>query len=174
MIPGGTSIQIGLQTSGIGIATPSSLDLGSWTGHGSIGIPKTSGYNLVDPNHFRESSGAPRHFTFRATPINVAYNSTGSIEEGSDKWYYLSFSSGACCNAPPSLAAPGDEYKIMVCRSSSPTGPFSDQTGDNCLTGNGGTLVLGSHGSNVYAPGGQGVLYDLDMGRSVIYYHYGE
>ncbi|OCK96333.1 glycoside hydrolase family 43 protein [Cenococcum geophilum 1.58] len=60
----------------------------------------------------------------------------------------------------------------MVCRSSSPTGPFSDQTGDNCLTGNGGTLVLGSHGSNVYAPGGQGVLYDLDMGRSVIYYHY--
>lgn len=229
MLPGGTSIQvingqeiwapdvsligntyytyyavskIGLQTSDIGVATSSSLDPGSWTDHGSIGIPKSSSYNLIDPNYFRESSSAPVYFTFGSawhdiyqtslsgtylsqasgtTPANVAYNSTGSIEEGSyqfwwqngsDKWYYLFFSSGACCNTPPSLAAPGDEYKIMVCRSSSPTGPFSDQAGNNCLTGNGGTLVLGSHGSNVYAPGGQGVLYDPDIGRPVIYYHY--
>jgi arabinan endo-1,5-alpha-L-arabinosidase len=136
-----------LQTSNISVATSSSLDLGSRTDHGSIGIPKSSSYNLIDPNYFRESSDAPGYFTFGstrhdvyqtslsstypsqasgATPVNVAYNSTSSIKEGlyqfqwqnrSDKWYYLPFSSGACCNTPPSLAAPGDEYKIMVCRS---------------------------------------------------------
>ena len=137
--------EIGLRTSDIGVATSLSLDPGSWTDHGSIGIPKSSSYNLIDPNYFRESSDAPVYFTFGsawhaiyqtslsgtylsqasgATPVNVAYNSTSSIEEASyqfwwqdrsDKWCYLFFSSGACCYTPPSLAAPGDEYKIMVC-----------------------------------------------------------
>lgn len=32
-------------------------------------------------------------------------------------------------------------------------------------------MVLSSHG-NVYAPGGQGVLYDPNLGSPVIYYHY--
>ena len=90
---------------------------------------------------------------------------------GADKWYYMFFSSGACCNDAGSLAAPGDEYKIMVCRSTSATGPWTDQSGANCLSQNGGTLVLGSHG-NIYAPGGQGVLYDASAGRPLVYYHY--
>ena len=59
----------------------------------------------------------------------------------------------------------------MVCRSTSPTGGFVDKDGIDCLTESGGTLVLGSH-DDVYAPGGQGVNYDNDLGL-VIYYHYG-
>lgn len=94
------------------------------------------------------------------------------------RYYYLFFSSGVCCarafegtyNDP--LPAPGDEYKIMVCRSTSPTGPFVDDIGRDCATSDGGRLVLGSHGKHVYAPGGQGVLNDSKSGRMVLYYHY--
>lgn len=203
---------VGLQTSDIGLATSDTLEAGTWTDQGSLGLPKSSSYNLIDPNLFRESPTAPFFMSFGSawngiyqtqlssppdsesdsngtSPNNIAYNSThpvngsgpaiveGSFQfwwlQGETKDYYLFFSSGACCNLPGNLAAPGDEYKIMVCRATSPTGPFSDQAGKSCLDGNGGTLVLGSHGENVYAPGGQGVIFDEDAGRIALYYHYG-
>ncbi|KIW60517.1 hypothetical protein PV05_00729 [Exophiala xenobiotica] len=202
---------VGLQTSDIGLATSDTLEAGTWTDQGSLGLPKSNSYNLIDPNLFRESSTAPFFMSFGSawngiyqtqlssppdsesdsngtSPNNIAYNSThpvngsgpaiveGSFQfwwlQGGTKYYYLFFSSGACCNLPGNLAAPGDEYKIMVCRATSPTGPFSDQAGKSCLDGNGGTLVLGSHGENVYAPGGQGVIFDEDAGRIALYYHY--
>ncbi|KAF3764200.1 family 43 glycoside hydrolase [Cryphonectria parasitica EP155] len=115
---------------------------------------------------------------------HLEYNSTGGHStEGSFQFawptdgsaptkYYLFFSSGQCCKfqtrgVPP----PGDEYKIMVCRADHPAGPYLDQDGRNCLTQNGGTIVLGSHGS-VYAPGGQGVMYSEELHCVVLYYHY--
>lgn len=200
----------GYQGSDIGVATSPSLEVGSWTDHGSIGIPLSSDYNRIDPNWFRESVDSTVYFNFGSawgdiyqtdldstfltvasdadTPTNLIYNSTvpsdqdyAAISEGSflfwwnvasSKYYYMFFSSGACCNAEDSLAPAGDEYKIMVCRSESATGPFVDQDGNNCLTDNGGTLVLGSH-DDVYAPGGQGVYYDSNVGRPIVYYHYG-
>jgi arabinan endo-1,5-alpha-L-arabinosidase len=204
--------RIGLQTSDIGLATSDTLEAGTWTDQGSLGLPKSSSYNLIDPNLFRESPSAPFFMSFGSAwhgiyqtqlsspPVsesdamgnsidNIAYNSTqpvngsgpaiveGSFQfwwpQGETKYYYLFFSSGACCNLRDSLAAPGDEYKVMVCRATSPTGPFSDQDGKSCLNGNGGTLVLGSHGENVYAPGGQGVIVDENTGRIALYYHYG-
>ncbi|KAK5572326.1 hypothetical protein LTR43_002058 [Exophiala xenobiotica] len=203
--------RIGLQTSDIGLATSDTLEAGTWTDQGSLGLPKSSSYNLIDPNLFRESPSAPFFMSFGSAwhgiyqtqlsspPVsesdamgnsidNIVYNSTqpvngsgpaiveGSFQfwwpQGETKYYYLFFSSGACCNLPDSLAAPGDEYKVMVCRATSPSGPFSDQDGKSCLNGNGGTLVLGSHGDNVYAPGGQGVIVDEDTGRIALYYHY--
>ncbi|KAL1302206.1 hypothetical protein AAFC00_002634 [Neodothiora populina] len=122
-----------------------------------------------------------------AGPENLVYNSTippGKVEpaivEGGYlfwrvvdgvKYYFMFFSSGKCCNPANDLAAAGDEYKIMVCRSDSPAGPFVDQDGKDCLTENGGTLVLGSHGE-VYAPGGQGVYNHASLRRPVLYYHY--
>lgn len=125
--------------------------------------------------------------TVAGRPIELEYNNTGSIplgdspSEGSYQffwpnagkgYYYLFFSSGNCCT-PNYKVPPGNEYKIMVCRSEAPTGPFVDQSGKDCKTQSGGTEVLGSHG-NVYAPGGQGVIYDgtIDGGSVVLYYHY--
>lgn len=86
--------------------------------------------------------------------------------------YYLFFSSGQCCKFQQmGVPAPGDEYKIMVCRADAPTGPFKDRNGRDCLTDNGGTWVLGSHDS-VYAPGGQGVMFSDEVNSVVLYYHY--
>ncbi|ORY11027.1 glycosyl hydrolase [Clohesyomyces aquaticus] len=190
---------MGLQTSDIGVATSKTLDVGSWTDHGSVGIPKSGKYNLIDANLFRESPDSPIYLSFGSywddifqtkmsdpplrytedTPKSIVSNTTkdAQVNEGSYqfKWgeyYYLFYSAGACCNTPPNLVKPGDEYRIMVCRSHSITGPYADQSGKDCLTQDGGTLVLASH-DDVYAPGGQGVMYDPETRRTVIYYHYG-
>lgn len=86
--------------------------------------------------------------------------------------YYLFFSSGQCCDfAHKPARDSGDAYKIMVCRADSPEGPYVDRDGRDCRTEDGGTILMGSHGS-VFAPGGQGVLYDDDLQSAVIYYHY--
>ena len=189
---------MGFQGSDIGVATSETLDPGSWEDHGSIGLPKSDKYNLIDPNLFQDngqlrlSFGSYWRDIFQvklddpplshsgSTPQNIIYNSTTPqcVAEGATlfKWdnkYYFFFSVGQCCNTPPDLAKPGDEYRVMVCRSDSATGPFVDQGGRDCLTQNGGTLVLGSH-DDVYAPGGQGLMYDDTAKRPVMYYHYGE
>lgn len=98
---------------------------------------------------------------------------------GNKLYYYLFFSSGVCCamaspQDSPTLAPPGDEYKVMVCRSESPAGPFVDDKGRDCRTANGGKLVLASHGANVYAPGGQGLMWSDEVKSVIMYYHYGE
>ena len=194
----------GSKASQIGLATSTTLEPGSWTDHGSLNLPQSDNYNLIDPNIFRQRTDAPIYFSFgsawkgifqttlnadgtaqepSSSIDNIAYNSTGPyfVEGSFQFWwpdaagvphFYFFFSSGACCNLPPNLAAPGDEYKVMVCRSDSPTGPFHDQAGKDCLTENGGTLVLGSH-DNVYAPGGQGVIFDAETMKSpLLCYHY--
>lgn len=115
---------------------------------------------------------------------HLEVNNTGAHStEGSFQWawptdgsaptkYYLFFSSGQCCKFKQMGVPPaGDEYKIMVCRADTPTGPFVDKDGKSCLTDNGGTLVLGSH-DTVYAPGGQGVMYSDEVNSTVLYYHY--
>ncbi|CAO2655316.1 Nn.00g103800.m01.CDS01 [Neocucurbitaria sp. VM-36] len=200
----------GYQGSEIGVATSETGEVGTWTDHGSVGVPKSADYNIIDANFFRECVTCDNVWTFGSawqgvyqtslsddyltwsgeTPHQVAYNSSHpanpqnypSITEGGflfwwevsgTKYYYMFFSSGACCNGANELEAPGDEYKIMVCRATSPTGPFVDATGKNCASENGGTLVLGSHG-NVYAPGGQGVIVDSDVNRIALYYHYAD
>jgi arabinan endo-1,5-alpha-L-arabinosidase len=115
-----------------------------------------------------------------ANPQNLAFNPDGihPVEGSYQFWwptngipyYYLFLSVGICCNQPPNLPPPGQEYHITVCRSISPTGPFTDRNGDDCLAG-GGTTVLASH-DDVYAPGGEGVLYDAEENSIVLYYHY--
>lgn len=120
---------------------------------------------------------------------NLAYNSTGRHDiEGSyeyyhDGYYYLFFSSGECCKRSGEAGSdpvnwvwpedPGAVYKVMVCRSENPRGGFVDREGKSCENGNGGTMILGTH-DNVWAPGGQGISANNDVGAVVLYYHYGE
>ena len=185
----------GSQNSAIGVATSTNLNAGSWTDHGSINLPQKSAYNTIDPNLL--SINGANYLSFGSfwsdiyqvplssssltsasgtTPKQLAYNSTtthpleGSYQVYRAPYYYLFFSSGDCCDLPPNLASAGNEYKMMVCRSSSPTGPFTDKNGKNCATQNGGTEILASH-DDVYAPGGGGVLTDPSLGH-VLYYHY--
>ena len=134
-------------------------------------------------------SNPPLTIAPNAVPTQLEFNSTvrppsagpagpqeGSYQfwwqVGDTKYYYLFFSSGACCNAADQLVPAGEEYKVMVCRSTEPSSGFVGPDGTSCLE-NGGALVLGSH-DDVYAPGGQGVFFDDAVGSPVLYYHYGE
>lgn len=109
----------------------------------------------------------------------LAYNASGAhAEEGSfiylrgtTGYYYLFFSAGTCCGYDASRPAAGEEYSIRVCRSTNIAGPYVDANGVACASG-GGTIVLASS-SNVYGPGGQGIMVDANQGGAVLYYHYG-
>lgn len=183
----------GTQNSAIGLATSTTLMPGSWTDHGQVLASQTGNpYNAIDANLVAVGSSYYLNFgsfwddiyqvPMKSTPsatsgmsYNVAYNSSGThAVEGSymvqnGNYYYLFFSSGQCCGYDTSKPAPGAEYKIMVCRSTTATGGFVDKSGKSCTSG-GGTIVLPSHGT-VYGPGGQGVYNDPTNGW-VLYYHY--
>lgn len=189
-------------SSDIGVATSKTLLPGSWTDHGSIGIPPDLRWNRIDPNLIRESpdspflmafgsfhsnifqlpmSNPPLHILPDAQASHLEQNTTNQNMEGAyqfwwptpqgQNFYYLFFSGGACCNDPENLAPPGEEYRISVCRSTSPSGGFVDKEGRDCVEENGGTVVYASEG-DVYAPGGQGVFFDEGLGEVVMYYHY--
>lgn len=181
----------GNPTSAIGYATSASLDPGTWTDHGVVLASSAStGYNAIDANLITPEllgfgsfygglyqvalGGQEENYQPSGTAYNVGANrSSGNAVEGSftfrygDDWYLL-FSAGQCCNIESDPPPPGGEYKIMVCRGSSATGPFVDQKGTSCASG-GGTIVLQSHGT-VYGPGGQGVW--ADGNTWYLYYHY--
>jgi len=186
----------GSQISAIGVATSTTMEYGSWTDHGATGIASTTGklYNAIDPNLIVVGSSYIMNFgSFwddiyqvpLSTPLlhgtadsyNIAYNASGShAEEGSymfyySGYYYLLISSGICCDYETTLPAQGDEYRIIMCRSTSATGGFVDQNGIDC-TASGGTTLLASHGI-VYGPGGQGIFTDSSLGP-VLYYHYAD
>ncbi|KAL4756278.1 glycosyl hydrolase [Aspergillus foveolatus] len=185
---------LGSRDSVIGVATSPTLQP-NWTDHGAIFRSQAGGnYNAIDANW--ASIGGSPILTFGsywngihqlplagplsladgATPTQIAYNSSGNhaIEAGfvfyRRGWYYLTFSSGRAGSYDTNPPATGEEYRIVVCRSASGTGDFVDKSGRSCLTDNGGTTILASHG-NVYGPGGQGVFEDRSRGW-VLYYHY--
>lgn len=191
----------------IGIAVSSTLEPGSWTDHGSLGIPKQGYYNRIDPNMIQLDQNSTPYLSFGSfhqdlfqaplenPPLGLASTTFVHLEQnttarpdgaakgasegsyqfrwtvGGKNYWYLFWSSGACCLQPPNLLPPGEEYKIMVGRAEHPTGPFVDRKGRSLTTQNGGTLVLGSHG-DVFAPGGQGVMVDPQLGKVILYYHY--
>lgn len=183
----------GVQNSEIGYAT--SKDLQSWVDHGSTGVASTKSkpYNAIDGNlvtvgnkHYMafgsfwsdlyispidfppKKTGTEKQIAFQPTGQHAMEAAFVFSHEGS---YYLFYSAGKCCALDKNRPAKGEEYKIMVCKSKSAMGPYTDKSGKDCKQG-GGTTVLPSHGW-VYAPGGQGVYQDKDLGP-VLYYHYGK
>ncbi|KAL4781090.1 Arabinan endo-1,5-alpha-L-arabinosidase C [Aspergillus varians] len=188
---------LGSRDSIIGVATSPNLQPSSWTDHGILFRSDPNGpYNAIDPNwisvngspilifgsywngiHEIPLSG-PLTLAPGAPAWNVAYNSTGShsVEAGyifyRRGWYYLTFSSGRTGSFDTNMPPPGEEYRIVVCRSREALGGFVDRTNRSCLAENGGTTLLASH-DNVYGPGGQGVFEDSSRGW-VLYYHYAD
>ena len=139
----------GSQNSGIGVATSTTLDPGSWIDHGDIGLASSSSkpYNSIDPNLFQANGqyylnfGSFWHDIYQVTmssnllkasgiPVNIAYNPFGShAEEGSfvfshGGYYYLFWSAGQCCGLDTSKPPAGQEYMIKVCRSRLPSSGF--------------------------------------------------
>jgi arabinan endo-1,5-alpha-L-arabinosidase len=134
--------KLGTQDSEIGVATSQTMEPGSWTDHGAVGIPANGEYNRIDPNWI--SIGGQSYLNFgsywndifqiemqgplQATnqePRNLAFNgSLNHREEGSfmfqnGNWFYLLFSAGIANAYTATYPAPGEEYSIRMCRSQS-------------------------------------------------------
>ncbi|MGI5151599.1 arabinan endo-1,5-alpha-L-arabinosidase [Plantactinospora sp. CA-294935] len=176
----------GSNYSAIFLATSSTGASGSWTNQGLVIESNTSdNFNAIDPNLIVDDSGrwwlsfgsfwsgiklvALNSSTGKrsdTTVRSIAGRNGGAIEapymfkHGS--YYYLWVSFDRCCQGASST------YRIMVGRSTSPTGPFVDRNG-TAMTAGGGTQVLASHG-NIHGPGHQAVFADTDS--EVLVYHY--
>ena len=140
----------GSQSSGIGVATSSTMDVGTWTDHGSVGVSSDSSkpYNAIDPSLVTLSNGGYQlnfgsfwsdiYQVQLASTIDKGRNAASQIVydpsdshavEGSymyyrGGYYYLFWSAGQCCGLDTNKPATGKEYMIKVCRSTSSTGGF--------------------------------------------------
>ncbi|PGG99307.1 hypothetical protein AJ79_08574 [Helicocarpus griseus UAMH5409] len=188
---------LGSRDSAIGLATSPTMEPGSWTDHGSVGVQTkgTDNYNAIDGNLFEDKDGA---FSFnwgsywgglyqlemngdatQTTPMSTAINLArepgwnGHIEAAylyrHHDDYFMFFSWGKAGDYDTNPPPPNEEYRIKVCKGSSATGPFVGPAGRACTDG-GGATILSSHGE-IFGPGGQGVITHHEYGP-VIYYHY--
>lgn len=176
----------GSNHSAIFLATSTSGNPGTWAHQGLVVESRTTDdYNAIDPNLYVDPAGR-WWLTFgsfwsgiqqieldpatgkrlNTTTRTIAGRGGGAIEapfmfrRGS--YHYLFVSFDFCCRGAAST------YRIMVGRSTSPTGPFVDRNG-TALTAGGGTEILAGHG-NIHGPGHQAVLADTD--GDVLVYHY--
>jgi arabinan endo-1,5-alpha-L-arabinosidase len=139
--------KIGTQNSEIGVATSKTMEPGSWTDHGVVGLPANSNYNRIDPAWI--SIGGKNYMNFgsfwgdifqvemetplkvgSATPYQISWNSTlnhreeGSYEFKHGDFYYLLYSAGIAGKYTKDFPAEGAEYHIRVCRSKTGLGDF--------------------------------------------------
>jgi arabinan endo-1,5-alpha-L-arabinosidase len=179
--------------SGIFLATSTTGRPGSWVNHGLvIESQQSDDFNAIDPNLVVDDrgrwwlafgsygSGLKMVQLDRVTGkrlddkmIGIADRSNGSANRfyGPQEaafifkrgaYYYLYMSFDRCCNGTES------DYRVMVARSTSPTGPYVDRDGFSALDG-GGTEILAGHG-DIRGPGHQAVLADTD--GDILFYHY--
>ncbi|KAI0701658.1 glycoside hydrolase family 43 protein [Earliella scabrosa] len=190
---------VGSQNSAIGLVTSYTMEPGDWYDWGAVITSKPGDrFNAIDA-HIMDANGIKLTFgsywdgIFQIPMLNASAPAqappgthiaghSGRAAEGatiykppSSPYYFAFFSDGitpfvGATERPP----PGREYKVLVGRGTSPSGPFYGKLG-NPITANlnppTGSLVLGSH-DNIYAPGGQSVYHDPVSNRDIIVYHY--
>ncbi len=153
----------GSNNSVIGLATASNIE-GPWTDAGEVFRSTSSNnYNAIDPDYIE---GRLAFGSFwdgikmidigtdgkrSGTAIyNLASRGGGAIEAGSivhhGSFYYLFVSFDKCC------AGTSSTYRTMAGRSSSITGPYTDESGVAMMSG-GGTQLLATNGNEI-GPGG--------------------
>jgi arabinan endo-1,5-alpha-L-arabinosidase len=181
--------RFGSQNSAIFLATSPTGASGSWTHRGLvISSSNSNNYNAIDPNLIIDPQGqwwlsfgsfwtgiklirldnatGLRSTTdtavrsLAARPGSTAIEAPFIFRHGS--FYYLFVAFDLCCRGANST------YRIMVGRSTSITGPYTDQNGTP-MTSGGGTQVLARH-DNVIGPGHPAVMSDTD--GTVLIYHY--
>ncbi len=147
----------------------------------------TTKYNAIDPAPFVDDAGKwwmifgswedgmhileldPVTGLRKGTALHDIAKRTGGVEGpfifpktvNGTRYYYYFASANPCCN-------PNSRYRVLVGRSTSPTGPYFDRGGLNLLDG-GGTILLSAHG-NIKGPGGQSVIDAA--GTPMLVYHY--
>ncbi|MCK2216869.1 arabinan endo-1,5-alpha-L-arabinosidase [Actinomadura sp. ATCC 31491] len=177
----------GSNNSAIFLATSTTGASGSWTNQGLVISTSTSStYNAIDPNLVVDDQGRwwlsfGSFWTgIKMIPLNastglrsgtavydLARRSGGTtaieapfiVKRGAS--YYLYVSWDACCQGAAST------YRVMVGRSTSVTGPYTDRSG-RAMTAGGGTELLAGHGS-IHGPGHEAVLAD---GGDLLFYHW--
>lgn len=178
----------GSKVSAIGLATNTTLDPANpayqWVDQGEvISTNASSTVNAIDPAIFKDTNGdvwLSYGSFFGGIRITKLDATTGKVLNTSNQtavvnsnpeaayltkngsYYYMFFNRGACCNGVNST------YYIMVGRSTSPTGPFLDQSGVSINSG-GGTLVLNVSGRYV-GPGHTGIF--TENGVNYFSHHY--
>lgn len=176
----------GSNHSAVFLATSTSGDPGSWTNRGLIiSSQQSDDFNAIDPNLVVDAQGKwwltfgsfwsgiklialdPSTGLRADTALrSVAGRGGGAIEAPyifrHGGYYYLYVSFDLCCRGASST------YRIMVGRSTSVTGPYTDRNGTP-MTAGGGTELLAGHGS-IHGPGGEGVFSDTD--HDILVYHY--
>lgn len=180
----------GSQNSAIGLATSTTAAPGSWTDQGIVYTSSSSSnYNAIDPALVVDTSGSwwlslgsfwtgikliqidsatGKQLASNQTRYSIAQRTPSTAIEASyiyphAGYYYLFASFDTCCQGASST------YHIVVGRSSSITGPYTDRGGLS-LTQGGGTILLSTHG-NIDGPGGQTVMHDTD-GDLLVYHYY--
>lgn len=179
----------GTRKSAIFLATSSTGLSDSWTNKGKVYSSTTSSsFNSVDPALLMDdgkwymtlgSFGTGIYQLQLDTSTGLASSTSlshlaerdgdQSIEGASifehGSYYYMFVAFDFCCKGARST------YRIMVGRSTSPTGGFIDNSGVSMLDG-GGTEVLAGHG-NYHGPGGASILSDGDGDDDdILVYHY--
>ncbi|RDI19355.1 arabinan endo-1,5-alpha-L-arabinosidase [Lentzea flaviverrucosa] len=180
----------GSNNSAIGLAVSRTAEPGTWVDQGIVYTSSTwDNYNAIDPSLLVDASGrwwlsfgsfwsgihmiridpvtgkqsrtdtARRHLALRPEGTH-AVEAPHIVRHGA--YYYMFVSFDRCCARAEST------YRIMVGRSTDPTGPYTDRAGVPMLNG-GGTQILGTHG-NIIGPGGQSVM--RDGAEDVLVYHY--
>ncbi|MEU2681173.1 family 43 glycosylhydrolase [Streptomyces sp. NPDC007107] len=174
-VPGRNTV--GLVTS----ATPT----GPWTDRGAV-LPSPSGCPAgnIDQAQFTDTDGTPYLYwgsydTICVAKLNADLSRTegevtqvarGRRVEGGfvvrrDDFYYLFYSDAGCCDGAYS------GYQVKVGRSTSPTGPFTDDEGTDlmALTSKAG-VVAGANGNRWIGPGHNSLQTDL-AGQDWLVYH---
>lgn len=178
----------------IALATSTSPN-GPWTDVGQIiaSCGTTAGctttFNAIDPAPYIDASGkwwltfgswedgihvlqldpsTGLRLASNPTLYNIAKRTAGEegpfifpYTVGGTLYYYYFAPINVCCS-------PSSPYRIIVGRSTSPTGPFLDRGGLDLVNG-GGTILLSTHGT-IVGPGGQSVT--LVGTQPVLVYHY--
>jgi arabinan endo-1,5-alpha-L-arabinosidase len=176
----------GSNRSAIFLATSTSGNSGTWTNQGLVVESRTGdNFNAIDPDLVVDDQGrwwlsfgsfwsgikmvALDPATGKrsdSTIRSLAGRGGGAIEAPNivkrGSYYYLFVSFDRCCQGAAST------YRVVVGRSTSVTGPYTDRNGV-AMTSGGGTEVLAGQGS-VHGPGHQDVLADAD--GDVLVYHY--
>jgi arabinan endo-1,5-alpha-L-arabinosidase len=187
--------QFGTQNSVIGLATTPTLDPARpehhWTDQGMV-LRSTSGvedYNAIDPARVDDGAGGawlafgsfwggikmrrldPATGKLAAadpTPYPLASRVAPDAEEGPSivrhgQYYYLFLSFDFCCRGVES------DYRMVVGRSTSVTGPYLDRDGTP-LTSGGGTEVL--RGYNEFVGTGGGSVYSTGRATYLVNHYY--